>query len=168
MLLEPATKQALARVTTMAIRTILKSPKDDEILRKKCRDVEVFDGRLHDLIDDLLETAKAADGLGLAAIQVGILKRVCVIEDGENNLIEVVNPKIKSGSGAQYEVEGCLSIPEKSAKVKRPETVTVKFFDRFGNKQTIKASGLLARIFCHEIDHMDGVLYSDYAGKLSE
>ena len=133
---------------------------DDPILKKKSRTVEVFDERLHTLIDDMKDTMYDADGCGLAAVQVGILKRVIVVDVGEGPM-ELVNPEIISQEGEQYETEGCLSLPGKSGITKRPMTVKVKAQDRNGKWCQYKGEGLKARAFCHEIDHLDGHLYTE-------
>lgn len=137
----------------MAIREIRKAP--DEILFKKSRPVTAFDERLRELLDDMADTMYEANGVGLAAVQVGVLKRICVIDDGEG-LIELINPVITEESGSQTGTEGCLSFPGKWGIVTRPEHVTVRAFDRDGNEVEFKGSGLLARAFCHEIEHLDG------------
>lgn len=146
----------------MAIRTIRKD--DDPVLRKISRDVEVFDDKLRDLIDDMIDTMYDADGIGLAAPQVGILKRVIVIDlYDDNGVIILINPEIIAQSGNQNEIEGCLSIPGKAGRVERPFYVKVKGFDEFGNEVEYEGEQLLARAFCHEIDHLDGVLFTDKA-----
>ena len=142
----------------MAVRNILTI--GEETLRKKSREVTVFDRRLHILLEDMAKTLENAHGIGLAAPQIGILKRVVVIFDSEKR-IELVNPFIIETLGEQQAVEGCLSIPGKYGITRRPETVTVIALDRKGNEFTITGSGLLARAFCHEIDHLNGVLYID-------
>jgi peptide deformylase len=143
----------------MAIRKILKL--GEETLRKKSREVTVFDKRLHILLDDMGDTLHSADGVGLAAPQIGVLKRVVVIDMGEG-IIELVNPTIIKGEGEQQKVEGCLSIPGKYGITKRPASVTVKAQDRNGKDFTTSGEDLLARAFCHEIDHLDGVLFIDH------
>ncbi|MBQ3073558.1 MAG: peptide deformylase [Ruminococcus sp.] len=142
----------------MAIRNVVKE--GDEVLRKTARPVTDFNERLHILLDDMAETMYKENGCGLAANQVGILRRVVVIDTGEG-LIELVNPEIIKKSGSQQEVEGCLSCPGEYGITKRPMKVTVKAFDRFGNEKIYEGEGLLARAFCHELDHLDGVLYKD-------
>ena len=142
----------------MALRNVVK--KGDDILRKKCRPVEKFDDRLATLVEDMIETMYEANGVGLAAPQVGILRRICVIDVGEGP-IELINPAIISEEGDQIGDEGCLSIPGQSGLVKRPMKVAVKAQDRSGNTFEVSGEGLLARAFCHEIDHLNGILYTD-------
>lgn len=133
----------------------------DPILRKVCRPVEAITPRVTTLLDDMTETMHAADGVGLAAPQVGILRRIVVIEVEPGNTIELINPKIIAFSGEQEEEEGCLSIPGKWGKTHRPMHVTVRAINRHGETFDISGSGLLARAFCHEIDHLDGKLFTD-------
>ncbi len=133
---------------------------DDPILRKKSRPVEVFDDKLGMLLDDMRETLKKSGGVGLAAVQVGILKRVVVIDLGDG-VKELVNPEIIEREGEQREVEGCLSLPGRSGVTIRPMTVKVRAQNREGNWVLYKGSELAARCFCHEIDHLDGKLYID-------
>ena len=142
----------------MAIRNIVKD--GDPVLRKICRSVISFDEKLATLIDDMLDTMYEANGVGLAAPQVGILRRICVIDVG-NGPIELVNPAIISEEGEQIGDEGCLSIPGQSGSVKRPLRVKVKAQDRNGKTFEVSGEGLLARAFCHEIDHLNGILYKD-------
>ena len=145
----------------MAKRKIVKV--GDPVLRQKCRPVEKFDSRLHTLIDDMIDTMHAADGVGLAAPQVGILRRVVVIECVEGEILELVNPKIVAFAGTQEAQEGCLSIPGEAGITRRPMHVTVRAQDRNGNEVEYSGSDLLARAFCHELDHLDGKLYTDCA-----
>lgn len=149
----------------MAIRNI--RTEEDQILRKKSRPVEKFDDRLFLLLDDMAETMYAADGVGLAAVQVGVLRRVVVIDIGEG-LMELINPEIVEFDGIQCDVEGCLSLPGKQAYTMRPMTVKVKAQNRDGNWCVYKGSGLKAKAFCHEIDHLDGILYVDKIAKQEE
>ncbi len=149
----------------MAIRNI--RTEEDVILRKKSREVEKFDDRLFELLDDMAETMYAADGVGLAAVQVGVLRRVVVIDIGEG-LMELINPEIVEVDGIQCDVEGCLSLPGKQAYTMRPMTVKVKAQNRDGNWCMYKGSGLKAKAFCHEIDHLDGILYVDKIAKQEE
>ncbi len=134
----------------------------DEILRKKCKEVKEITPSVIILLDDMAETMYAAEGVGLAAPQVGILKRIVVIDIGEG-LLEMINPVIVDSRGSQIDAEGCLSIPGASARVERPDYVKAKFFDRDGNEYSIEGEGLLARAICHELDHLDGILYIDKA-----
>ena len=145
----------------MAKRNIVKD--GDEVLRKKCRDVTVFDDKLWTLLDDMYETMQAANGVGLAAPQVGVLRRIVVIETPDEGLIELINPKIIAYSGEQESEEGCLSVPGRWGVTKRPMHVTVRAMNREGKTFDITGSGLLAKAFCHEIDHLDGKLYIDIA-----
>ena len=143
----------------MAIRKIVKLG-EDEILRKHARKVEQFDKRLHTLLDDMADTMYEADGAGLAAPQVGLLKRVVVVDVGEG-LIELVNPEIISAEGSQLCIEGCLSVPGKRGRVERPEKVRVHAQDRHGRHIELEGEDFLANALCHEIDHLDGVVYVD-------
>lgn len=142
----------------MAIRNI--RTENDPILRKKSRTVETFDEKLWQLLDDMRETMDKAEGVGLAAVQVGILKRVVVINVGDG-LMELINPEIIETEGVQCSAEGCLSLPGKQGITMRPMTVKVKAQNRHGNWCVYKGTELKAKAFCHEIDHLDGVLYID-------
>lgn len=143
----------------MAIREIVK--KGDSVLNKVCRPVEKFDSKLHKLLDDMAETMHEANGAGLAAPQVAILRRVCIVDIGdEDGVIELINPKIIAKSGMQRTEEGCLSCPGIWGYTERPMYVTVRAFDRFGNQFEKTAEGLKAKAFCHEIDHLDGILFT--------
>ena len=133
---------------------------EDEVLRKHSRRVEKFDKRLRTLLDDMAETMYAANGAGLAAPQVDVLKR-CVVIDVGSGLIELINPEIVSTEGARVGVESCLSVPGRCGTVERPIKVTVRAQDRFGNPIEIAGEGFLAVALCHEIDHLDGVVYVD-------
>jgi len=144
----------------MAIRNILTVDADNETLRKNSREVEKIDDRILTLLDDMAETMYAANGVGLAAPQVGILKRIVVIDIGEG-LIELINPVITYKKGEQIDVEGCLSVPGRSGTVSRPEKVMVRALDRNGKEITVEGTGLLARALCHEIDHLSGTVYVD-------
>lgn len=135
----------------------------DPVLRKVCRPVDTINERVLTLLDDMKETMRAADGCGLAAPQVGILRRIVVIETEESGLIELINPKIVARAGEQVEYEGCLSVPGKSGITHRPMHVTVRALNRNGEEIELRGSGLLARAFCHELDHLDGKLYIDIA-----
>lgn len=151
----------------MALRNIVKL--GDPILNKTSRKVEKFDDKLAALIDDMLETMYSANGVGLAAVQVGILKRVVVIDIGEGQM-ELVNPEITMKEGEQQESEGCLSLPGKYGVTSRPQKVQVKAQDRNGKWQVFTGEDLKARAFCHEIDHLDGILFTSHlvTGKLEE
>lgn len=142
----------------MALRKVV--TKEDPILRKKSRPIEKFDDKLASLLDDMAETMYAADGVGLAGVQVGMLRRVVVMDIGEG-LIELVNPEIVEEEGEQFAEEGCLSIPGEYYETIRPATVKVKAQDRNGQWCVYKGEGLKARCFCHEIDHLDGILFTD-------
>ena len=142
----------------MAIRKIIKI--GDEKLRKVAKPVEKFDHRLRTLVKDLVDTMQKAEGVGLAAPQVGILRRVVVVDIGDG-LIELINPVIMEAEGEQSGAEGCLSIPGRSGMVIRPQQVTVSAQNEHGEPFQITADGYLARAFCHEIDHLQGVLYVD-------
>ena len=135
----------------------------DDVLRKTCRPVDKITPRTLTLLDDMVETMRAAGGVGLAAPQVGVLRRIVVIEVEEGNVIELINPKIIAYSGEQTDTEGCLSVPGRSGTVTRPRHVTVRALNRRGESFDITGSDLLARAFCHEIDHLDGKLYVDIA-----
>lgn len=145
----------------MAIRNIRID--DDPLLRKQSREVTKFDNRLKYLVEDMFETMYHAEGVGLAAPQVGILKRVIVIDDGEDNKLEMVNPIIKEMDGEEVQIEGCLSLPHKQGSVKRATHIVVDYYDKDNNKKTLETRDFLARIIQHEIDHLNGILYSDRA-----
>ena len=149
----------------MATRKILFET--DETLRKKSREVTEFNQKLWDLLDDMKETMYAADGVGLAAVQVGILKRVVTIDVGDK-LYELINPEIIESDGEQTGLEGCLSSPNEYGNVTRPMHVKVKAFDRYGKEFTAEGTELLARAFCHEIDHLNGILFKDLATEMFE
>ncbi len=145
----------------MAKRNIVKI--GDDVLRKICRTQLTFDEKLHQTLDDMKETMYAAEGVGLAAPQVGILRRYCVIDVGDG-IIELINPVITEKSDEiQTGNEGCLSIPDRSEVVTRPMKVSVRAQNRYGENITVTGEGLKARALCHEIDHLDGVLYIDHA-----
>ena len=140
----------------------------DPTLRKVCRPVDTVTPRIRMLLDDMIETMRAADGVGLAAPQVGVLRRVVVIETPDEGLIELINPKIIAFSGEQESEEGCLSVPGRWGTTRRPMHVTVRAMNRQGETFDITGSGLLAKAFCHEIDHLDGKLYIDCAIKMND
>jgi len=144
----------------MALRTILTD--EDNTLKKRSREVTSFDARLHTLLDDMLETMRDVSGVGLAAVQVGVLRRVVIIEITEDELIELINPEIIETEETQNGVEGCLSFPGIYGMVERPMYVKVKAQDRFGGEITLEGNALLARAVCHEIDHLNGIVFTDH------
>ena len=146
----------------MAYRNIVKD--GDPVLRRKSRVVEKFDPKLFQLLDDMAETMYRENGCGLAAVQVGILKRVVVLDVGEG-LMELINPEIISEEGEQFEDEGCLSFPGEQCKTKRPAVVKVKAQNREGKWCIYKGTELKARCFCHEIDHLNGIIFKDRAAE---
>ena len=144
----------------MAIRQIRQE--GDEILRKKSREVEVIDDKIQELIDDMIETMHKFNGVGLAAVQVGVLKRVVVIDlYDDNGVLVLINPEIKKEKGEQEVEEGCLSFPNQFAKIIRPMEVTVEALDRDGKKIKVKGKELLAQAMSHEVDHLNGELFID-------
>ena len=144
----------------MAIMNILKD--GDEILRKKSRPVTEITPRILQLLDDMRDTLIEANGAGLAAPQVGILRRICLVDTGEE-ILELINPEIIATEGVQNELEGCLSVPDVWGVTERPMKVTVRATNRFGEEFTAEGEGLVARCFCHELDHLDGHLFTDRA-----
>lgn len=148
----------------MAILKIL--TEGDETLSKTSRPVTEINERITTLLDDMAETMRRANGVGLAAPQVGVLRRVVVVEVEEGNLIELINPEIIQKSGTQTGPEGCLSVPGKQGTVTRPSYVKVRALDRHGVMREYEGTELLARCFCHEIDHLDGKLYTSIASKI--
>ena len=149
----------------MAKREIIKE--GDPLLRKKCRPVEKFDDRLATLLDDMAETMYEANGVGLAGPQVGVLRRVVVIDAGDH-LYELVNPEIVATAGSENGSEGCLSCPGEWGMVTRPKWVKVAAYDRHGNRFEAEGEDLLARAFCHELDHLEGVIFKDLATEMLE
>ena len=145
----------------MAIRNIRQE--GDEILKKKSREVEVIDDKVRELIDDMVETMHKYDGVGLAAVQVGILKQIIVIDVYDENtpIVKLINPKIIKTKGQREVDEGCLSYPNKFAKVRRPEKVIVEGLNEKGEHVRIEAVDLLAQALCHEIDHLNGITFVD-------
>lgn len=133
----------------------------DQILNKRCKEVKTVDERTKQLIEDMYETMYESNGVGLAAPQVGVLKRLTVIDIGDDNQYTLINPVIISAEGTQTDYEGCLSVPNKRGVVTRPESVVVKAFNENMEEITINAEGLLARAVCHELDHLDGKIYVD-------
>ena len=148
----------------MALRTILTD--QDPALHKVCRPVTAFDAKLHDLLDDLKETLAHANGAGLAAPQVGILRRVVVVVDGNEEMLELVNPELISQEGEQEGFEGCLSVPGRWGIVKRPMKARVRAQDRNGNFFEAEGEEIVARCFCHELEHLDGHLFTERADRL--
>ena len=140
----------------MALRKIV--TEGDPVLNKKCRPVEKFDKKLWQLIDDMIETLDESGGVGLAAPQVGVLRRVCVIDVGDGP-VEFINPEIIETEGEQEVQEGCLSCPEQFGMIRRPMKVKARFFDRFGEECFAEGEELFAQAMCHEFDHLDGVLF---------
>ena len=147
----------------MALRQIVL--KTDEVLRKKCKTVELFDEKLGILLDDMAETMYKSNGVGIAAPQVGILRRAVVVDVGEG-LIELVNPEIVKSKGTQRDIEGCLSCPDDWGYVVRPLEITVKAQDRTGKNIQLKLKEFSARAVCHELDHLDGKLFIDIADEM--
>ena len=140
----------------------------DEALRKVCRPVDAITPRVLTLLDDMVQTMRAANGVGLAAPQVGILRRIVVIEVEPGEVLELINPRIVAFSGEQDGQEGCLSVPGQWGMVKRPMHVTVRALNRKGEEVEITGHDLLARCFCHELDHLDGTLYIDKAYEMAD
>ena len=150
----------------MAVLKIVKV--GDDLLRKKSRPVEEITPRILQLLDDMRDTLHAADGCGLAAVQVGVLRRIVLVETEKGDLLEMINPEIIATEGEQQNIEGCLSVPDKCGITTRPMTVTVRAMDRSGRTYEVTGSDLKARAFCHEIDHLDGILYIDHAKMLTQ
>lgn len=148
----------------MALRKIL--TQGDPALTKVCRPVEKFNLRLHFLLDDLKETLLDSGGVGLAAPQIGILRRVVVVVDADDNVIELVNPEIIHQEGEQNGFEGCLSVPNQYGRVTRPNRVTVRAQDRHGNSFEVTGEEIVARCFCHELEHLDGHLFVEHTDRL--
>lgn len=158
-------RQTRRVLSDMAKRIIVQSP--DPILSKKCRTVEAFDGKLHTLLDDMKDTLEAADGAGLAAPQVSVLRRACIVST-EDGFFELINPVLVSAEGKQTGIEGCLSVKGKYGTVTRAEKIKVEADDRFGKKRVYEVSGFTARAFQHEMDHLDGVLYTSKCSDLQD
>ncbi len=155
----------------MALRKIVEV--GDDVLTKRCREVKDFNGRLHTLLDDMRETLLESGGVGLAAPQVGVLRRAVLVMDvnrkdlsDEEQIIELVNPEIISSSGEQNGPEGCLSFPGKYGMVKRPMDVTVRAYDRNGKLFEVSGTGITARAFCHELDHLEGRMFMCLAERM--
>ena len=147
----------------MAIRNVVQV--GDDVLRQVCFPVETFDEKLHALLDDMKDTVKKEEGAGLAAPQIGVLKRIAVV-DVEEGYYELINPVILIQKGEQTGWEGCLSVRGKQGLVSRPQKVKISYFDRNGEKHLLQAKGFFARAICHELDHLDGVLYIDKATQI--
>ncbi len=148
----------------MALRTIL--TQGDPVLNKRAHAVTSFDSKLHDLIDDMRETLTDAEGLGLAAPQIGILRRVVIVINEKDEMLELVNPEIIDQSGEQEGLEGCLSVPGYYGEVKRPAWVKVRAQDRNGNFFEVEGTEMTARCFCHELAHLEGQLYTEIATRM--
>ena len=147
----------------MGLRKILTDK--DPALHKVCKPVDKFDGKLHKLLDDMQETLADANGVGLAAPQVGILRRVVIVDTGDG-ILELINPELIETDGEQVGAEGCLSVPGRYGLVKRPYTAKVRAQDRDGNWYEAEGEELIARCFCHELDHLDGILYTQVMDRL--
>lgn len=148
----------------MALRNIVTV--GDSVLSKTCRPVTKFDNRLGILIDDMIETLEEANGVGLAAPQVGVLRRVVIVDAGEDGILELVNPEIIEQSGEQTGLEGCLSVPGRYGIVTRPNVVKVRAQNRYGEWYEAEGEELIARCFCHELAHLDGQLYTEVADRM--
>ena len=148
----------------MALRTILTG--DDPTLHKKCRPVTEFNQRLWNLIDDLKETLADAEGAGLAAPQIGILRRVAIVVNAEEEMLELVNPVVIDQEGAYEDYEGCLSVPDQWGEVLRPTKVRIRAQDRTGKEFEVDGENMTARCFCHEIEHLDGHLFTERTSQL--
>ncbi len=145
----------------MAVRNI--RTEGNSVLREKCVEVPAVTDGIKRLIKDMYETMYSADGVGLAAPQVGIAKKIVVIDDRDGHKLALINPVIKETDGEQISEEGCLSLPGYAGRVKRPQSVVVEALDEEGDTMTLSADGFLAVVLCHEIDHLDGILYKDKA-----
>lgn len=145
----------------MALRKIVVD--GDEILKKKCRPVETVNDRIRLILDDMVETMHEYNGVGLAAPQVGIMRRMFVAEPDDEGVIYMINPEIIETRGSEIKEEGCLSVPGYTGYVERPQYVKIKALDRDGNEVVYEAEGFKARVFCHENDHLDGILYYEKA-----
>ena len=148
----------------MALRNIVTV--GDPVLNKVCRPVTRFDSRLHLLLDDMIDTLIESNGVGLAAPQVGVLRRVVLVDVGEEEFLELINPEIIETSGSQTGLEGCLSVPGKYGEVTRPNVVKVRAQDRYGDWYEAEGEGLIARCFCHELAHLEGQLYTEVADRM--
>ncbi|MDO5027140.1 MAG: peptide deformylase [Tissierellia bacterium] len=142
----------------MALRVIRTD--EDPLLRKVSRPVKDINDRMKTLLDDMVETMRDAEGIGLAAPQVGILRR-CIVVDVGQGTYKMINPEIIEESGSDIDIEGCLSVPNFNGTVERPEHIKVRYLDEEGKENTIEADGLFARCICHEVDHLNGILFTD-------
>lgn len=150
----------------MALRIILKE--GDELLTKKSREITAFDQKLHDILDDMAQTMYDSNGVGLAAPQIGLLKRIAVVDIGDH-LFELINPTITCASQElENDMEGCLSCPSEFGYVDRPLSITVSYFDRHGAPQSIEANDFLARALCHELDHLEGILFKSKVTRMAD
>lgn len=140
----------------------------DPVLRKRSREVTEITPRILRLLDDMADTLHKAEGAGLAAVQVGVLRRIVLVEAEEGKLYEMINPEIIASEGEQHDLEGCLSVPDVWGITNRPMTVTVRYMNRDGQIVEATGSGLTARAFCHELDHLDGTLFIDHAKILND
>ena len=143
----------------MGLRKILTDK--EPALHKVCKPVVNFDSKLHKLLDDMVETLRDANGVGLAAPQIGIIRRVVIVDTGDDEMLELVNPTLLETSGEQCGPEGCLSVPGRYGLVKRPYYAKVRAQDRYGNWFEAEGEELIARCFCHELDHLDGIMYTE-------
>ena len=150
----------------MALRNIVVI--GDEILRKRCREVTDIDDRIRMILDDMIETMKDQNGVGIAAPQVGVMRRMFVIEAEEGEVIELINPEVVERSGSQFTEEGCLSVPGYAGTVERPEYIKVEALDRYGNRVLHEGTELLAVALSHELDHLEGILYTDKSTDVHE
>ncbi len=150
----------------MALRKIVKD--GDEILKKKCKPVDEINDRVRQILDDMVETMRENCGVGLAAPQVGIMRRMFVAEPDEEGVFYMINPEIIEEKGSEIKEEGCLSVPGYTGYVERPEYIKIRALDRDGNEVIYEAEGFKARVFCHENDHLDGILYYEKAEDFSK
>ncbi len=150
----------------MALRNIV--TEGDPILRKRCREVTEINDRIRTILDDMLETMRMEHGVGIAAPQVGIMRRMFIIEPEEGKVIEMINPEITEQSGTQSDDEGCLSVPGLIGTVERPYSIKIKGLNRFGEEVEYESEGFEATVFCHEYDHLEGTLFVDKATNIRE
>ena len=150
----------------MALRNIVRA--GDEILRKRCREITNIDDRIRMILDDMIDTMREKNGLGIAAPQIGVMRRMFVVEPEEGEIIEVINPRIIEASGSQLREEGCLSVPGYIGYVERPERIKIEALDRYGNTVIHEGTELLAVALSHEMDHLEGILYIDKTDDIHE